>query len=152
MRNRIAVAVLILAAMGIGGQAFADDLLLSKKDATELIGSNVGKPFWQMEAQCAGMMGAAYAYSMDHHQPAEADRSKDAGIAMLNEAIARLQIDRGIDQPAALSQAAVEVETGRAGAKAALERQGAGPMTNFNFMRSACYDISAANRKHMAGG
>jgi hypothetical protein len=102
-----------------------------------------------MEAQCAGMFGAAYAYLTDHKQPAEADRAKDDGIAMLNEAIARLQEDRGIDQPAALNLAAVEVETGRGAAKTGLERQGAGPDSYFNFMRSACYDISAAQRKHM---
>ncbi len=149
MRNRIAVAVLFAAAMGIGGPALADDLLLSKGDATDLIDSNIGKPFWQMEAQCAGMMGAAYAYNMDHHRSADAERSKEAGIAMLNEAIARLQIDRGIDQPAALNLAAVEVETGRASGRQALERQGSGPQSYFNYIRSACYDISAAQRRHM---
>ena len=149
MRNRIAVAVLFAAAMGIGGPASADDLLLSKGAATELIASNIGKPFWQMEAQCAGMMGAAYAFNMDRHRAREAERSKEAGIAMLNESIARLQIARGVDQPEALNLAAVEVEVGRAGAKTALERQGAGPDTYFNFIRSACYDISAAQRKHM---
>ena len=149
MRNRAAVAVLFAGAMATGGPALADDLLLSKGDATELIQSNIGKPFWQMEAQCAGMMGAAYAHNMDRHRPAEADTSKAAGIAMLNESIARLQIDRGIDQPTALNLAAVEVETGRASAKTALERQGAGPDSAFNFMRSACYDISNAQRRHM---
>ncbi len=149
MRNRRAVAVLFAAAMAMGGPAWADDLLLSKGDASDLIQSDVGKPYWQMEAQCAGMMGAAYAYSMDRHRAAEAETSKAAGIAMLNESIARLQIDRGVDQPAALSLAAVEVETGRASAKTVLERQGAGPESSFNFMRSACYDISAAQRRHM---
>ena len=149
MRIRTMVAVLF-AGLATGGQAFADDLLLSKSDATVLIESNIGKPYWQMESQCAGMLGAAYAYSTDHHRAAEAERSKDAGIAMLNEAIARLQVDRGIDQPAALNLAAVEVETGRAGAKMVLERQGSGPTSAFNMMRSACFDISAAQRHHMA--
>ena len=149
MRIRTMVAVLFAGLM-TGSPAFADDLLLSKSDATVLIESNIGKPYWQMESQCAGMLGAAYAYSTDHHRASEAERSKDAGIAMLNEAIARLQVDRGIDQPAALNLAAVEVETGRAGAKMALERQGSGPMSAFNMMRSACFDISAAQRHHMA--
>ncbi len=149
MRIRKFAAMFAASVAMIGGQAFADDLMLSKGEATDLIQSNVGKPFWQMEAQCAGMFGAAYAYQMDHKQQKDAERSKDAGIAMLNEAIARLQVDRGIDQPAALNLAAVEVETGRAAAKTGLERQGAGPDSYFNFMRSACYDISAAQRKHM---
>ena len=148
MRIRTTVAVLF-AGLAVVGPALADDLLLSKSDATVLIESNVGKPYWQMEAQCAGMLGAAYAYHNDHHRAAEADRSKEAGIVMLNEAIARLQVDRGIDQPAALNLAAVEVETGRAASKAVLERQGSGPMTAFNLMRSACFDISAAQRRYM---
>ena len=149
MRIHKIAAVVATAVLVVCGPALADDLVMSKGDATELIQSDVGKPYWQMEAQCAGMFGAAYAYEMDKHREAEANRSKDAGIAMLNESIARLQIDRGIDQPTALNLAAAEVEVGRAGAKTALEKQGAGPDTWFNFMRSACYDISAAQRRHM---
>jgi hypothetical protein len=132
----------------IATPALADDLLLSKSDATDLIESDIGKPYWQMEAQCAGMFGAAYAYHMDRHAKAEAERARDAGIAMLNEAVARLELDRGVDQPTALNLAAEEVETGRASAKVGLERQGAGPQSYFNFMRSACFDISDAQRRH----
>ncbi len=149
MRIRTFAALFAAGLLAMGPEAFAEDLMLSKGDATDLIGSDIGKPFWQMEAQCAGMFGALYAYQMDHKAQKLAERSKDDGIAMLNESIARLQVDRGIDQPAALNLAAVEVETGRAGAKVALERQGSGPDSYFNFMRSACYDISAAQRKHM---
>lgn len=149
MRNRTVAVMFGAVALLVGAPAFADDLLLSKGDATELIQSDIGKPLWQMEAQCAGMFGAAYAWQVDRKRQAEADRAKDDGIALLNESIARLQADRGLDQPAALNLAAVEVETGRAGAKTALERQGAGPDSWYNFMRSACYDISAAQQKHI---
>ncbi len=150
MRIRKFAALFAAGVVMIGGQALADDLTLSKGDATDLIESDVGKPYWQMEAQCAGMFGAAYAYEIDRKHPAEADHLKESGIAMLNEAIARLQADRGLDQPAALNLAAVEVETGRAGAKYGLERQGSGGGSYFNFMRSACFDISAAQRRHMS--
>ncbi len=149
MRIRNVAAMIAAGALSAGGPAFADDLVLSKADATELIQSDIGKPFWQMEAQCAGMFGAAYGWQVERKHQKEADRSKEDGIALLNESIARLQADRGLDQPAALNLAAVEVETGRAGGKTALERQGSGPDSWFNFMRSACYDISAAQRKHM---
>ncbi|HEY5412625.1 MAG TPA: hypothetical protein VIJ94_18045 [Caulobacteraceae bacterium] len=150
MSIRRIAAVLAVGVWVIAGPAFADDLLLSKGDATDLIASNVGKPYWQMEAQCAGMFGAAYSFDVDRHKPAEADRAKASGISMLNEAIGRLQADRGIDQPAALNLAAQEVEVGRAGAKTALERQGAGPGSYYNWMRSACFDISDAQRRHTA--
>ncbi len=145
--RRTMAAALATAVAAIAAPALADDLVLSKADATALIESDVGKPFWQMEAQCAGMFGAAYAYDMDRNQKKEADRSKDTGISMLNEAVARLEMDRGLDQPTALNLAAAEVETGRATAKAALDRQGAGPTSYYNFMKSACYDISEAQRR-----
>jgi len=148
MRIRKVAAMFAAGVAMIGGQALADDLMLSKSDATDLIQSDVGRPFWQMEAQCAGIFGAGYAFQVEHKHQKEADRAKDDGISMLNEAIARLQADRGLDQPAALNLAAVEVETGRSVAKDSLQRDGAGPTSSYNFMRSACYDISAAQRKH----
>ena len=150
MSIRRIAAVLTVGVSVVAGPAFASDLLLSKGDATELITSNIGKPYWQMEAQCAGMFGAAYAFEVDHHKQADADRAKESGISMLNEAIARLEADRGIDQPAALNLAAQEVETGRAAAKTVLDRQGGGPESPFNWMRSACFDISEAQRRHAA--
>ena len=146
--RRTMAAVLATAIAASAAPALADDMVLAKRDATALIESNVGKPFWQMEAQCAGMFGAAYAFDLERRRPAEADRSKDAGIAMLNEAVARLQTDRGLDQPTALNLAAEEVETGRASARVALDRQGQGPTSYFNVMKSACYDISEAQRRH----
>ena len=149
MSIRRIAAVLAAGVLVIGGQAFADDLLLSKRDATDLIASDVGKPYWQMEAQCAGMFGAAFAFYTDRHSPADAGRSRDAGVSMLNDAIARLQADRGLDQPAALNLAAEQVEVGRAGAKIGFERQGGGPASYFNWMRSACFDISEAQRLHV---
>jgi hypothetical protein len=149
MRIHKMAAVLLTGVLVAGGPAFADDLVLSKGDATELIVSDIGKPYWQMEAQCAGMFGAAYAYQMGRHRDAEADRAKQAGIVMLNESIARLQVDRGIDQPTALNLAAAEVEVGRGAAKTGLEQQGGGPDSYYNFMRSACDDISSAQRRHM---
>ncbi len=149
--RRTVAAALATAVAVIAAPAWADDLVLSKGDATPLIESNVGKPFWQMEAQCAGMFGAAYAFYSGRHRQAEADRAKDTGIAMLNEAVARLQVDRGLDQPTALNLAAAEVEVGRGGATDQLAHQGAGPMSYFNFMKSACYDISEAQRRHARG-
>jgi hypothetical protein len=143
--------VLVTAMSAVAAPALAEDLLLSKADATDLIESDVGKPYWQMEAQCAGMFGAAYAFQTEHNNKKEADRSREIGISLLNEAVARLEMDRGMDQPSALNLAAEEVETGRSAAKIALERQGAGPQSYFNFMRSACFDISDAQRKHVNG-
>ena len=146
IRRKMATVLATLIA-AIATPALADDLLLSKGSATDLIQSDVGKPFWQMEAQCAGMFGAGYAYYMGRHNKAEAERARDQGIAMLNEAVARLELDRGMDQPTALNLAAEDVETGRASAKANLDADGAGPRSGYNIFRSACFDISDAQRR-----
>ena len=73
MRIRSFAAMFAAMALSAGGPAFADDLMLSKGDATELIQSDIGKPFWQMEAQCAGMFGAAYAWQVDRKHQGDAD-------------------------------------------------------------------------------
>jgi hypothetical protein len=146
IRRKMATGLATVVA-AIATPALADDLILSKGAATDLIQSDVGRPFWQMEAQCAGMFGALYAYQMDRHAKGEADRARDQGISMLNEAVARLELDRGLDQPTALNLAAEEVEVGRTSAKNELDQDGAGPRSGFNFLRSACYDISDAQRR-----
>ena len=130
------------------GPALAGDLMLAKGDATDLITSDIGKPYWMLQAQCAGMFGAAYAYDVAHKHPSEAERMKENGVDMLESALARLQFDRGIDRNAAMTLAADEVEVGRAGAKTQLEQGGDGPASAWNVIRSACLDISDAASRH----
>ncbi len=133
---------------GVAAPAMAGDLLLTRHDATFLIESDVGKPYWTLQAQCAGVFGAAYAYETAQQQPAKAQAMKDNGVAMLESAIARLRYDRSLDRGAALTLAADEVEHGRAIAKTELDRSGVGPDSGWNWLRSACLDIAGAERRH----
>jgi hypothetical protein len=146
---RVMLAASALAAITLAsGPAFAGDLMLVKGDATDLIASDVGKPFWMLESQCAGMFGAAYAYETAQKRTSDADRMKQNGVSMLESALSRLQIDRGVDRGAAMTLAAEQVEVGRAEAKTQLDRDGDGPSSAWNFLRSACLDISEAADRH----
>jgi|WetSurMetagenome_2_1015567.scaffolds.fasta_scaffold229422_2 hypothetical protein len=148
-RLREMLAASALAAMALAsGPAFAGDLMLAKGDATDLITSDVGKPFWTLQAQCAGMFGAAYAYDTAHNRAPDAEKMKQNGVDMLDSALARLELDRGIDRNAAMALAADQVEIGRAIAKPILERDGDGPSSSWNFVRSGCLDISEAASHH----
>jgi hypothetical protein len=128
--------------------ALAGDLMLEKQDASDLITSDVGKPFWMLQAQCAGMFGAAYAYDTSHGKPSAAEAMKQTGVDMLESALSRLQIDRGVDRNGAMALAADQVEVGRAAAKTELDQSGDGANSGWNFLRSACLDITDAANHH----
>ena len=139
--------VMALAACGLAcaaPAAAADDLQLSKGDATELTKINIGKPYWSLQAECAGVFGAGYAYEKANDRQNRADNDESWGEAMLNASLARLQSDRGVDSQAAMAVAAPEVEVGRALAKQALDQSGTGTYGAWNLMRSQCEDIASA--------
>jgi hypothetical protein len=140
--------LLALAACGaaVGGAALAADLTLTRAESTPLTEGNVGKPFWSLDAQCAGIYGADYAFEKARDRDREAQIAKANGVAMLDTAIAHLQVDRGLDRAGAMTLAEPEVEFGRNAAKAALEREGNGPNSDWNYFRSTCVDIAAADR------
>jgi hypothetical protein len=133
----------------LAGPVAAADLTLTKAEATPLTSENVGKPFWSLQAQCAGAFGAGYAYERAHDRDKRSDADKAAGVAMLENAIARLEVDRGIDRASAINIAIPEVEYGRNFAKAELDQEGSSASSSWNYLRSACIDIDAAARNHL---
>jgi hypothetical protein len=142
---KLGMAVLLTAAgLSLAAPAAAEDLQMSKTDVTALTEGNVGKPFWSLQAQCAGIFGAGYGYETARQRGREAANDEAWGVAMLNASLARLQADRSIDQKAAMDIAAPEVEYGRGLANDALNAGGTVPQGRWNFLRSACMDISAA--------
>ena len=130
------------------GPALAADLLLTKGEATALVENNVGKPFWLLEAQCAGAYGAAYGFEQAHGHAGLAESDKALGVAMLDNALARLETDRGLDRDAAMALAVPEVDAGRGEAAGMLAKSGSGPDSDWNVLRSGCEDIAAAARAH----
>ncbi|WGM38172.1 hypothetical protein [Caulobacter sp. NIBR1757] len=112
----------------------AADLVMSKGAASALTESDVGKPYWVLHAQCAGIFSAGFAYRGD-----EADKS--TGVAMFNAAIDRLVRDRGMERKAALALASDQLATGREMGNEMLARGGDKRTGPWNLQRSACLDI-----------
>jgi hypothetical protein len=147
LRGMLAAAAAASIAL-TAGPAFAGDLTLTGGDASSLITSDVGKPYWMLQAQCAGGFGAAYAYETAHNRASDAETMKQTGVDMLDSALARLELDRGVDRDGAMGLAADQVEIGRAAAKAQLDQSGDGPGSGWNVLRSACLDIAEAAGRH----
>ena len=147
MKRTLLLSLSLAAATVFAAQsALAADMVLSKRTASTLIEDNVGHPFWSLQAQCAGAFGATYKYHMTKNHPQQADEDKGLGVAMLDDAIARLQVDRGMDRAAALAIAVPEVEYGRTVAQKMLDERGTAPDSRWNFYRSTCLDIEQAYR------
>ena len=145
--TRLAAGVMCAA---MCGPVMAADLMMTRADVTPLTDSDIGKPFWALQAQCAGVFGAAYRFESAHGKTDLANRDKIIGVAMLENAVARLQVDRGLDRPGAMALAEPEVEYGRGVAVPMLDQEGTRVDSQWNFLRSACLDIDAAARRHLA--
>jgi hypothetical protein len=128
-------AVLLIAPVTLGATpAAAADLVMSKGAASALTESDVGKPYWILHAQCAGVFSAGFAYRGE-------ETDKATGVAMLNASIDRLTRDRGLDRKAAMVLASEQLAAGRAMGDEMLSRGGAKRNAPWNLQRSACLDI-----------
>ena len=149
LRRSLVYVGLAFAILSISVPAMAGDLLLSRTDVNDLTRSNIGKPFWSLQAQCAGAFGAAYAFEQGHGKAKRAEEDKATGVSMLDDSLARLQIDRGLDRAQALDVALPEVEFGRQTGKAMLDKQGDASDSSWNWLRSVCLDVASAAHNHL---
>ena len=137
----------VVAALALGGAAqAAPDRTLSKSSASALVQDDIGQPYWILLAQCAGVFGATSNYDSDSGRKREAEADAAQGTAMLEQAIARLQIDRGLDRKDAFDTAAPQVDLGRRDGRAMLDAGGTGAQSSWNWARSSCLDIAEAYR------
>ena len=112
----------------------AADLTMSKGASSALTESDVGKPYWVLHAQCAGVFSAGFAYRGD-------ENDKAVGMAMFNASIDRLVRDRGMERKAALALASEQLANGREMGNELLSRGGDKRLGAWNLQRSACLDI-----------
>jgi hypothetical protein len=139
--RRALVALSICAPLALTGQpALAADMVMPRGAATGLTETDVGKPYWMLLSQCAGMFSAAYSVHSSRGQAEEAEADKTVGTAMLNAAVDRLVRDRGLDRKAALALASEGLAAGRESGNEILAR-GTRSRSPWNTQRSACMDI-----------
>lgn len=133
---------LLSAAALLAAPAAAGDLLYP--GGTLLTEQIVGKPYWAVQANCAGIYGAASSFRADHGDSAGAADAKAIGVAFFKEAVDRVMKDRGFARPDAVEALSPAVVKGRSEALTMLQSDGDGPDSRWNYARSACLDVRDA--------
>lgn len=134
-----ALYLLTAVALGAAMPAAAGDMLYP--GGTMLSETLVGKPYWAVQARCAGLYGAASSYFAEQGRTGAADEARAEGVSFMREAIDRLMTDRGVARPAAIEALSPGVLAGREEGLQALNDGGAEPNSKWNFARSLCLDV-----------
>jgi hypothetical protein len=132
------ILLALMASAIAAAPAAAGDMVLSNHDATGLSERAVGKPYWLIQAQCAGLYGASANFYADKGRGQVATGDQQMGVNFMNDAIERLQHDRNLDFEAALNLAGAQVDTARAHSRSLLE---ANRRDAWNVERSFCLDV-----------
>jgi hypothetical protein len=140
MKTTLYLAAVV--ALGLAAPAAAGDLIYP--GGTMLTEGVAGKPYWAVQAQCAGAYGAASSFLADKGDADGAAEAKAMGVAFFRAAVDRVMKDRGVARPAAVEALSPAVIASRASTLEALEAEGVGPSSKWNFARSACLDIRDA--------
>lgn len=137
-------AVCSIAMLAAAAPAMAGDLLFQKDQGEEILSSFDGRPWWQMQAYCAGYHGATANYWAERGEAAKARASEAAGVDALNSAVSQLMRDRRIDNAAATKLAEETVVVGGRTTAQALRAGGTVSNGRWNYWRSFCIDAKAA--------
>lgn len=132
------------AALGVATSAAAGDKIY--RGGTMLTEGIVGKLYWSVQAQCAGVYGAASSYLADKGDADGAATAKAMGVTFFRDAVDRVMKDRGLPRPAAIEALSPAVISGRAETLQALQVEGDGPNSKWNYARSACLDMRETYR------
>jgi hypothetical protein len=137
---------LLAATAALAGPAAAGDLLYP--GGTLLTETVAGKPYWSVQADCAGVYGAASAYLAETGDTAGSAKAKAMGESFYKDAVDRVMKDRHIARRAAIDTLSPTVIKGRGQALDLLRAEGDGPQSKWNYARSACLDVRDAYRAH----
>ena len=136
----LALAAMLLAA---ASPALAAEQIFHEADGPEILSDFDGKPIWQLQAVCAGFHGATANYWARNRDPAKASASEAAGVAALDQAIAKIRRDRGLDEAAATRMANSIVTVGGRAIAEILREDGIPSSSaggRWNYWRSFCID------------
>ena len=142
MRNPVRLLIAAGLSLGLSAPALAGDLLYP--GGPLLTEGVAGKPYWAIQARCAGLYGAASNYYAGKGDADEAEAAKALGVTFFRQAIDRVMQDRGVARAAAIEALSPAVVAGRSEALSALASGGDGPQSSWNFARSVCLDVRDA--------
>ncbi len=142
MKHPIRLLIAATLSIAASAPAVAGDLLYP--GGPLLTEGLAGKPYWAIQARCAGLYGAASNYYADKGDAGRADEARALGVTFFRQAVDRVMQDRAMPRAAAIEALGPAVIAGRTEAQAALAAAGDGPGSSWNFARSACLDIRDA--------
>lgn len=131
---------LTLMTLALATPAAAGDLLYP--GGTLLSEGAVGKPVWEIQAECAGLFGATSNVLGQRGDTQGSEAAKARGVVFFQDAVERLMRDRGISRAAAVAAASPPVDAGRAGTLQSIRNGGFGPRSGWNTARSICLDVA----------
>ncbi|MDP1738323.1 MAG: hypothetical protein Q8L23_12905 [Caulobacter sp.] len=134
-----ALYILTAVTLGAAAPAAAGDMLYP--GGTMLTENLEGRPYWAVQARCAGVYGATSNFLADKGDTDGAAEAKAMGVAFFNIAVDRVMKDRGIERRAALEALSPGVIAGRQETIEVLQAEGDGPSSTWNYARSVCLDI-----------
>jgi len=137
-------ALYLLSALSLisAAPAMAGDLIYP--GGTMLTEGVAGKPYWAVQANCAGVYGATSSFLAERGDDQGAAAAKALGVAFFKDAVDRVMKDRGVARPAAIEALSPAVVKGRTETLGMLQADGDGPSSKWNFARSACLDVRDA--------
>jgi hypothetical protein len=142
MRHPIRLLIAAGLSFGLAGSALAGDL--TYPGGSLLTEGLAGKPYWVIQARCAGLFGATSNFYADKGDAARAEAARTLGVSFFRQAVDRVMQDRGVGRAAAIEALSPGVIAGRTEARTALDAAGDGPGSTWNFARSACLDVQDA--------
>lgn len=140
--GRIMAAAIAMAAAA--GPALSADLIFRKDQGAMILETFDGRPYWEMQAYCAGVHGASANWFSRQGDQKRSRSHEQAALESLNYAVSQLQRDRGISADQATKLAEPVVQMGGRRTAEALRTAGASSRGTWNYWRSFCIDAKAA--------
>jgi len=146
VRAIVTAALIAPMLLGAATPALAGDLLFHADDGEAILANFDGRPYWELQAYCAGFHGATANYWDKKGESDKARASEAAGVSALNDAVKQLMRDRGVTAAAAEKTAAPVVTIGGRTTAESLRADGMVSSGRWNYWRSFCIDARAAYR------
>lgn len=124
--------------------AAAGDLLFNADDGEAILSNFDGRPYWELQAFCAGFHGATANYFDKKGDATRAQAHENSGVSALNDAVGQLRRDRGISEAEAIRVAQGVVTVGGRTTAEHLRDNGTIPNGRWNYWRSFCIDAKTA--------
>lgn len=124
--------------------ALSADLVFRKEQGPLILETFDGRPYWEMQAFCAGVHGASANWFSRRGDLTRSQGHEKEALGAFQDAVSRLRRDRGISEAAATRLVEPVVQMGGRRTAEALRVSGLDVKGQWNYWRSFCVDAKAA--------